>query len=575
MRKIKRFAVSAMASALLAVTFTGCGGSDESSETGSGSDSSETPVAVDSIASKGFVHVEDGQVVDGEGEAVWLKGIAFGNDVWTTHTEPFLTDHDESSYKDLSEMGFNCVRFYLDYHVFEDDDNPYEYKESGFEWIDENIEWAKKYGVGLILNMHVPQGGYQSQGEGTALWSDEESQERLKALWAEFAKRYADEPTVFGYGIINEPIVPKLSTTEESVNQCRDLMQEITDAIREYDTNHIIFAERVCAVQDTTTLESDWSVSIPETQFLLDDDNTVYEFHCYDPYNFTHQDMDWANTAGQYKYYPSDEVVTSNVLNSWAGCSTSEAVEELEDGWVLYQSEPVSRTENYNIGSVTLQANTTGVGGTVMFDDVVVEEYTDGELTAEIKNLTFDTSTSELYFWAQDGQGSSAYNEYDGYTTGCMTIFDTTSDANVSGYKFELKEGCEYVIKAKVKKVDTDCVAMPRIDFSLAEEVMTLGPDYLESIMLQYLAFGEENNVPMYMGEFGAAITACVEGRGGEQWTADMIDICKEYSVHFTYHTYHENTFGLYQNDAYSLPSAEYLNVELAEVFRSKLADSE
>ena len=124
MRKIKRFAVSAMASALLAVTFTGCGGSDESSETGSGSDSSATPVAVDSIASKGFVHVEDGQVVDGEGEAVWLKGIAFGNDVWTTHTEPFLTDHDESSYKDLSEMGFNCVRFYLDYHVFEDDDNP-------------------------------------------------------------------------------------------------------------------------------------------------------------------------------------------------------------------------------------------------------------------------------------------------------------------------------------------------------------------------------------------------------------------------------------------------------------------
>jgi hypothetical protein len=59
--------------------------------------------------SKGFIHVENGKVVDGSGEATWLKGIAFGNDVWTTHQTPITTDHDESSYKDLSEMGFKAT----------------------------------------------------------------------------------------------------------------------------------------------------------------------------------------------------------------------------------------------------------------------------------------------------------------------------------------------------------------------------------------------------------------------------------------------------------------------------------
>lgn len=516
----------------------------------------------------GFIHVDGNQIVDGEGNPVWLKGIACGNDVWSLPKEPSWTSQDESSYEDMASMGFNCTRFYLSYELFEDDDNPYKYKEEGFKWLDKNIKWAKKHGIGMILNMHVLQGGYQSQGEGLALWTDEENQKRLIALWAEIAKRYADEPAVIGYGIINEPIVPSVGTVEESVDQCRDLMQRITDAIREYDKNHIIFAERVCAVQDSSG-NSDWGISIPMLQFLLDDDNVAYEFHCYSPHAFTHQDMDWANTAGNVKTYPSDELMASNYIDDWVNCSSSKKVAELENGWVEYETPLVSRTDEYNVGSITFRASDLGKDGKAYIDDIVLEVYKDGELVKEAKNLTFENGGHSFYFWSQNGEGS--YSSSKGYSGNGYSIFGTTSDANLSGYKFELEEGYEYKLKAKIKveNAKSSSSVMPRIDYALAEDISKLDKNYLEKEILANIRFGIDNNVPMYMGEFGAAITACLYDRGGERWVSDMLDICEEYNVHFTYHTYHEQTFGLYMNPATELPNDK--NEELAQVFKDKL----
>jgi endoglucanase len=39
---------------------------------------------------------------------------------------------------------------------------------------------GKKHNVYLILNIHVPQGGFQSNGEGMELWDNPENQKRLK-----------------------------------------------------------------------------------------------------------------------------------------------------------------------------------------------------------------------------------------------------------------------------------------------------------------------------------------------------------------------------------------------------------
>jgi endoglucanase len=98
------------------------------------------------------------------------------------------------------------VRFYMNYGIFEDDTSPCSYKEDGFTWLDINIAAAKTYGIRLILNMHYPQGGFQSNGNGDALWNDRSNQLRLIALWKKIAGRYKDEDTVIGYGLVNEPV---------------------------------------------------------------------------------------------------------------------------------------------------------------------------------------------------------------------------------------------------------------------------------------------------------------------------------------------------------------------------------
>jgi len=525
----------------------------------------ETPVA-------DFYRIEGTDIVDADGQPVLLKGIAMGNMVWNA-TEPPTNDHSEESFRELAELGFNSVRFYLSYHFFEDDKTPYEYKESGFAWLDQNIVWAKKYGLRLILNMHAPQGGYQSQGEGSALWQNPENQKRLIALWTEIAKRYADEEAIIGYGLINEPVVPLLSDMTATVAQCSSLMQRITDGIRVYDKNHIIFAERICWVQDTTTGESVGSVSTEEMLYLLKDDNTVYEFHNYAPHSFTHQNMDWANTEGVLADYPSKELMKKDVISYWTGCNWSEAKEELGGGWKRFESGYAVRSDNANVGYIALVAVRTGAGGTVLFDDIVVEAYKDGKFEGVVAELDFNNEKvkDSFYFWAEDGNGKYFYSA-DGYNgSRCVAISDTTADANISGYHFPLEEGYEYKIVGKVKRYSTasDCTACPRIDYALFGTISYCDDTYLESELLPYLEFAEKNQVPIYLGEFGVCIPAWEQSKGAGQWVIDMITLCNKYQIHFNYHSYHDYWFGLHRMPTDSGDTVK--NLELAAIFKKML----
>ncbi|MES1196925.1 MAG: cellulase family glycosylhydrolase, partial [Steroidobacter sp.] len=167
------------------------------------------------------------------------------------------------------------------YRTLEDDEHPYVYLDDGWRWLDDNVAWAKAHGVYLILNMHVPQGGFQSLGKGWDLWDKPENQQRLIALWKAIASRYKDQPVIFGYDLVNEPGVSTNRT------QWQQLAQQLVGAIREVDSKHPVIVERV------NSIHGEWINDDSMNFVTVNDKNVIYEFHIYDPYFYTHQHIAW------------------------------------------------------------------------------------------------------------------------------------------------------------------------------------------------------------------------------------------------------------------------------------------
>ncbi|MDR1674347.1 MAG: glycoside hydrolase family 5 protein [Oscillospiraceae bacterium] len=519
----------------------------------------------------GFLHTDGRLLIDSNGEPYTVKGMAFGNCVWDNPPNPVLTHHTESSYAELRELGFNSVRFYLNYRLFEEDTDPYTYKESGFGWLDMNIRWAKKYGMKLVLNMHYPQGGFQSQGNGMDLWLDIENQNRLDALWTEIARRYADEPVILGYGLVNEPVVPIIGTVDESFDQWKNLAQRLADGIRTVDTNHPIFVERLCAIKDTATGNENWGdLNGERNYFLIDGENIVYEFHTYDPFPFTHQDTDWAGTAGAVKTYPNEDEVFG-VNSQWAaGVFTGTPADTDSNEWQYLESPKYTVTEESGLklcGAV-FQSQYIGTSGFTYADDIVLKEFDPDGNERIIFSEDFSAGNTGFNYWSDNGKGTGAWANIGKDSSGSLSIFGATGDANFTKSYFIAKPGYSYQACAWVKLdrcLETANVK-PRVDFYTADEVHVMNKEYLESCIVSYLQFGIENDVPIYCGEFGAISVSFTKNRGGEAWVTDFLDICKKYDVNWNYHTYHEGGFGLYMNSAYSLPANK--NEYLYDVFK-------
>ncbi|TVZ40714.1 cellulase (glycosyl hydrolase family 5) [Alteromonadaceae bacterium 2753L.S.0a.02] len=227
-----------------------------------------------------FHHAQGSQIVDEKGNPVFYRGISFGNRVWQNDRIP-TQHHGSQDFARVRDMGMNLVRFYLNYKTFESDTKPYSYLDDGWQWLDNNIAWARQHGVYLILNMHVPQGGFQSQGRGHDLWRKPELQQRLIALWRTIAQRYHNEPVIFGYDLVNEPGVIHSKT------EWQQLAQKLVNEIRKVDQKHPIIVERVNSIN--RTWRNDREMNFVKVQ----GDNIIYTFHSYDPYFYTHQRIFW------------------------------------------------------------------------------------------------------------------------------------------------------------------------------------------------------------------------------------------------------------------------------------------
>lgn len=510
---------------------------------------------------KTFVHTEGNLIKDANGNAITLRGVAFGNEVWSDKEVP-STHHNETDFQRLSAMHMNAVRFYLNYKTFESDNAPYTYKQTGWDWINQNVEWAKKYGVYLILNMHYPQGGYQSGGTGDMLWNAVESQNRLTALWGEIAKKYKDEPTIIGFGLVNEPI------PISSLEQWKNLAQRITDEIRKEDKNHIVFVERPIFIKSNPP--EDANLNFP----VIDDDNLVYEFHDYDPHPYTHQLFDWTGLGDGGKY-PDENILTYTSGVWYTGTFNNPKLAAGASNWTYLEGEKYKITDpKIKVGLPALVGS--GVQGTVFFDDIEIKEYDEqGNFTETVLDMNLN-NTDGWSYWSSNGTGDGNVTNSTGNSdNSSLFITNSTADCNLSNYSkvFMAKQGFSYQINGYMKgeSIANDSYCMLRIDFITTEDpIQKRNKEYLEVGIKKFGDFSAQKNIPIYCGEFGAGVHCFENERGGVQWVTDMIDLLNEYNLHFTYHSYHESSFGLYWGDG-SLPNSSNANQPLIDLFTEKL----
>ena len=94
--------------------------------------------------------------------------------------------------------------------------------------------------------------------------------------------------------------------------------------------------------------------------------------------------------------------------------------------------------------------------------------------------------------------------------------------------------------------------------------------DFLRQELDGYVAWGNAQGVPLYVGEWGTIRASYENDRGGLRWSNDMLDLILERNLSFAYHDYHEQHMGIFYGDG-SLPDPKHANTPLVELFRSKL----
>jgi hypothetical protein len=296
------------------------------------------------VNAQGFLHASGKYIYNGNNQEVILRGIGTGNwflmegymmktaDFAGTHTqfrelltetigeqntelfyESWLNNHfTRQDVDSMKAWGFNSVRVAMHYKWFtlpieqESVAGQDTWLEDGFIRIDSLLDWCGDQQMYLILDMHGAPGGQghdrpisDYDPDYPSLWESAENRRKLTALWRKLADRYADEPWMGGYDLINEPNWDLPGGT-----LLKQTYVSIIQAIREVDPDHMIIIEGNWFANDYTGLTPPW------------DDNMVYSFHKYWNYN-TQESIQWMINIRNTYNVPIWLGETGENSNSW------------------------------------------------------------------------------------------------------------------------------------------------------------------------------------------------------------------------------------------------------------------
>ena len=182
------------------------------------------------------------------------------------HFQTYITERDVAYIKSL---GMDHVRLGFDQIVLEE--RPGIWREEIFQIMEHFINWCKKYGLGVVLNLHKAVGNYCDIQEEVQLLDDEGLQNRFVKFWEKMEERFSEyQEVVF-----------------ELLNEVRDVEPEKWNRLSE---KTILAIRKKNKHRKIIIGSTSWnSVLTLEQLQVYDDENVIYTFHTYAPFSFTHQ----------------------------------------------------------------------------------------------------------------------------------------------------------------------------------------------------------------------------------------------------------------------------------------------
>ncbi len=204
------------------------------------------------------------------------------------HFNSYITEKDVIN---IAKMGFDHIRLGFDQVVLQRANG--EFIEEHFNLIDNFIGWCEKHNLNVVLNLHKARGSYCDVLTDKDLLTDFKLQQKFIDFWLYFEHRYSDKKEVV-FELLNE-----VKDVEPSL--WNDLYEKTIESIRKINKNRKIIVGTI-NWNDPNNLKD---------IRVLDDENVIYTFHFYAPFEFTHQRGVLQHNTCLYNRdmpYPTDDI---------------------------------------------------------------------------------------------------------------------------------------------------------------------------------------------------------------------------------------------------------------------------
>jgi endoglucanase len=220
--------------------------------------------------------------------------FAQSSDYSDKHLDTYTDDADIAL---MAKLGFDHVRLSIDAtQLAMSFYRGREGKSDFLDRLDHAVDTMLANKLAVIIDVH-PGDDYKKQ-----LGTSNEAVERFTMLWRRLAAHYAGrDPNMVFFEILNEPELSDGYRWE-------GIQEHVAEAIREVAPHHTIIAEG--------TMWADiWDLLAIQP---LADGNVIYNFHFYEPHEFTHQGATWSVPYWSQTHgvpYPPTESAMPQVLD--------------------------------------------------------------------------------------------------------------------------------------------------------------------------------------------------------------------------------------------------------------------